>query len=101
MYGLGLFCDVICVIYIVYKEIKMLLHDLSWISISVQSFISISFLVFEIHLSKTEQQDSSRTDRQTHTTTTITLAVHARRGLTRILKTERIIQFPKTPYQGK
>ena len=30
----------------VYEEIKMLLHDLSWIPISVQSFISISYPVF-------------------------------------------------------
>ena len=37
---------------IVYKQIVMLLHDLSTISIFVQSFIPISYLVFEIHLLK-------------------------------------------------
>ena len=36
---------IVHVIKIVYKEIKMLLHDMSWIPISVQSFISIYFLV--------------------------------------------------------
>ena len=30
----------------------MLLHDLSWIPISVQSFICISYTVVEIRLSK-------------------------------------------------
>ena len=30
----------------------MLLHDLSWILIFVESFISVSFLVYEIRLSK-------------------------------------------------
>ena len=42
MYCLGLFV-------VVYEEIKMLLHDLSWIPISVQS---IPYPVFEICLSK-------------------------------------------------
>ena len=37
---------------IVYKQNNILLHDLSWIPIFVQSFISVSFLVFEIRLSK-------------------------------------------------
>ena len=36
----------------VYKQIVMLLHDLSTILIFVQSFIPISYLVFEIHLLK-------------------------------------------------
>ena len=37
---------------VVYEKIKMLLHDLSRIPLSVQSFISISYPVFEIRLSK-------------------------------------------------
>ena len=35
--------------YIVYK---MLLYDLSWIPIVMQSCISVSYVVFEIRLSK-------------------------------------------------
>ena len=43
MYGLGQ----ILVIF-VYKKTDMLLHDLSWIPIMVQSFNPVSCLVFEI-----------------------------------------------------
>ena len=46
MYGRGLF-------FVVYKQIKMLLHDLSWIPIFVRSFIS---LVFEIRLSELDNK---------------------------------------------
>ena len=51
MYGLGLF--------LVYGQIKMLLHDLSWIPIFVQSFISISYLVFEIRLLKLNDNNNN------------------------------------------
>ena len=47
MYDLGLFF----VVFVVYKQIEMLKHDLSWIPIFVRSF-SISYLVFEIRLLK-------------------------------------------------
>ena len=40
-------------------EIKMLLHDLSWIPIFVQSLISISYLVFEIRLSKLNNNNNN------------------------------------------
>ena len=48
----GAICCSLHVNSIVYEEIKMLLNDLSWIPISVQSFISISYPVCEISLSK-------------------------------------------------
>ena len=35
-----------------FKKIYMLLHDLSWIPIIMQSFTPASCLVFEMHLSK-------------------------------------------------
>ena len=38
----------------------MLLHDLSWIPISVQSFISISYPVFEIRLSKLNNNNNNK-----------------------------------------
>ena len=44
MYCLGLFFAVICCLHvnkIVYEDVKMLLHDLSWIPTFVQSLISI------------------------------------------------------------
>ena len=50
MYCLGLFLVVNKII--VYEEIKKLLHAGSPIPIFVQSFISISYLVFEIRVSK-------------------------------------------------
>ena len=37
---------------IVYKKNNMLLHDLSWIPIIMQSFTPVSGLVFEMRLSK-------------------------------------------------
>ena len=49
MYCLGLFV-------VVYEEIKMLLHDLSWIPISVQS---IPYPVFEICLSKLNKNNNN------------------------------------------
>ena len=62
MYGLGLFFFVICCLHVnktVYEEIKMLLHDLSWIPIFVQSLISISYLVFEIRLLKLNNNNNN------------------------------------------
>ena len=52
--ALGYFVVICCLLVnkIVNEEIKVLLHDLSWIPISMQSFISISYPGFEIHLSK-------------------------------------------------
>ena len=55
----GAICCCLHVNKIVYEEIKMLLHDLSWIPISVQSFISISYPVFEIRLSKLNNNNNN------------------------------------------
>ena len=55
MYGLRKIFVIFCCLQvnkIVYKKINMLLHDLSWIPIIVQSFNPVSCLVFEICLSK-------------------------------------------------
>ena len=38
----------------------MLLHDLSWIPTLVQSFISISYLVFEIRLLKLNNNNDNK-----------------------------------------
>ena len=48
---------------IVYQEIKMLLHDLSWISIFVQSFTSISYPVFEIRLCKLDNNNNNNNNK--------------------------------------
>ena len=53
MYCLGLFV-------VVYEEIKMFLHDLSWIPIFVQSLIFISYPVFEIRLSKLNNNNKKK-----------------------------------------
>ena len=59
MYGLGLFFCCVHVNNIAYRQIEMLLHDLSWISIFVQSFFSLSYLVFEIRLSKLNNNNNN------------------------------------------
>ena len=62
MYGLGLFFVVwlFTCKHCLYKQIKMLLHDLSWIPISVQSFISLSHLVFEIRIFKLNDNNNRK-----------------------------------------
>ena len=55
MYGLGQILVIFCCLQvnkIVYKKINMLLHDLSWIPIIMQSLNPVSCLVFEIRQSK-------------------------------------------------
>ena len=52
MYGLGLFLLFFCCL----QTIKMLLHDLP---ISEQSFISVSYLVFEIRLLKLNDNNNN------------------------------------------
>ena len=44
---------------IVYKKINMLLHDLSWIPIIMQSFTPVSCVVFEICLSKLNNNNNN------------------------------------------
>ena len=44
---------------IVYKKINMLLHDLSWIPIIIQSFNPVSCLVFEIRQSKLNNNNNN------------------------------------------
>ena len=56
----GAICCCLHVNKIVYEEIKMLLHDLSWIPIFVQSLISISYLVFEIRLLKLNNNNNKK-----------------------------------------
>ena len=63
MYGLRqIFVNFCClqVNKIVYKKINMLLHDLSWIPIIVQSFNHVSCLVFEIRLSKLNNNNKKK-----------------------------------------
>ena len=56
----GAICCCLHVNKIVYEEIKMLLHDLSWIPIFVQSLIFISYPVFEIRLSKLNNNNNNK-----------------------------------------
>ena len=62
MYGLGQILVIFCCLQvnkIVYKKINMLLHDLSWIPIIMQSFNPISCLVFEIRQSKLNNNNNN------------------------------------------
>ena len=61
MYGLGQ----ILVIF-VYKKTDMLLHDLSWIPIMVQSFNPVSCLVFEMRQSKLNNNNNNNNNKKTN-----------------------------------
>ena len=52
---------------IVYKKINMLLHDLSWIPIIMQSFTPVSCLVFEICLSKLNNNNNNNNNNKKKT----------------------------------
>ena len=63
MYGLGQILVIFCCLQvnkIVYKKINMLLHDLSWIPIIIQSFNPLSCLVFEIRQSKLNNNNNKK-----------------------------------------
>ena len=51
---------------IVYKKLNMLLHDLSWIPIIMQSFNPVSCLVFEIRLSKLNNNNNNNNNKKTN-----------------------------------
>ena len=62
MYFLGQILVIFCCLQvnkIVYKKINMLLHDLSWIPIIMQSFTPVSCLVFEMRQSKLNNNNNN------------------------------------------